>query len=1007
MGKGRARADFCAKTRKSRPANAQGIRGGAKGAPAAVGCRGLRQIIVSSSGAAVCVRRPRDRAGSFGGVFFEIEPGARHPPPWRRQARGSGFLKKPRTTGHEECGTRFVLCRAVDTRTAHDLDALLAAFFKLDALRPFQREAIEALLRPEGRVLLIAPTGGGKSLCYQLPALALPGVALVVSPLVALMEDQVRGLAARGIPATFFASTLPPEENARRLAGLFRGEYRIVYAAPERLAHAGLSSALAEIGISLVAIDEAHCIVQWGHDFRPDYLRLGDALAKLGPARMIACTATATRAARAEIMRRLGWATRSTTTVVRELARPNLSLAARRVKGKREAIEVAAKALAAALAGPGAGIVYAATRKAAEEIGAALRARGFDAPVYHGGTSPEERARISAEFAARKTRVLVATNAFGMGIDRPDVRIVVHAQAPASLDAYYQEVGRAGRDGKPARGLLLLARFDIALRRRFSEIGPEGAQASREDAARANARLAALVRYIDAKTCRQASLLRHFGDDPTKRYLACGICDVCLDQLRGPDEPPASVEQDAPDTVRRSAAPREPPKKKTSRPLASVAARPSLPASRASSTTRSAGTARRARAPSACLVMSSRRTAPSSRWPCSARRPPRTSAASRAWGKRASPRTEMDFCACFASPSAEVRRTRSARRSRKFFAPRDSRLDDIDAAHRHATRDQETTVEIGRGGPPVSNAQASQNRYKADLRELQFPALRAVQARRAARQGAVRGVGRGRGVDGRSTECYRFAREVLGPLNVVGDMRGLPARGRPRHHADRLQGRVEEALRGGLEVDRASTAEHGGAGRAAHAPGPRRGDALRREHRVQHVPGPRVRRGRGHRALRHAASRRRYFAQRMFGGKWGGTMCLTEPQAGTDVGCVADDGDAQRRRHATRSAARRSSSPAAITTSPRTSSTSCSRASTARRPARRASRSSSSRRSASTTDGTLGELERRRRRRARAQDGHQRLGDLRAQLRRERQVHRRARSAATRSSIRACRRCSS
>lgn len=463
----------------------------------------------------------------------------------------------------------------MDTQTARNIEGIqriLSNRFGIDELRPFQREAIEALLRPQGRVLLIAPTGGGKSLCYQLPALALRGTALVVSPLVALMEDQVRGLLSRGIPATFFASTLPGDENARRLAALRRGEVKLVYAAPERLAHVGLISALAEVGTSLVAIDEAHCIVQWGHDFRPDYLRIGEALQKLRPARMIACTATATRAARAEIIRRLGWDTRAVTTVARGIVRPNLSLAVRRVKGKREAIEATSRALEAALSGPGAGIVYAATRKAAEEIGRSLRAKNFDAPVYHGGTSPEERARISADFAARKTRVLVATNAFGMGVDRPDVRIVVHAQAPASLDAYYQEVGRAGRDGRPARGLLLVSRSDLALRRRLTALGPEGQPASPEDAGRARARLAALVRFAEGKVCRQASLLRHFGDDDPKAPLSCGLCDVCLEHWSGPDEP--ATDDEAPDTVRDPPRAADPPPAETRR---SVAVPPGVP----------------------------------------------------------------------------------------------------------------------------------------------------------------------------------------------------------------------------------------------------------------------------------------------------------------------------------------------------------------------------------------------------------------------------------------------
>jgi ATP-dependent DNA helicase RecQ len=208
--------------------------------------------------------------------------------------------------------------------------------------------------------------------------------------------------------------------------------------------------------------------------------------------------------------------------------------------------------------------VYAATRKNAEEIGAALRGSGWDAPVYHGGTSPNERSRISADFAAGRTRVLVATNAFGMGVDRPDVRIVVHAQPPASLEAYYQEVGRAGRDGKPARGLLLVSRADLALRRRLCRRGPDGAPATPKDAARALVRFGELVRYIDASTCRHAVLVRHFGEELEKADITCGLCDVCLDKLAPPADFPAA--DDAPDTVRDppafDPAPRPPPKRR-------------------------------------------------------------------------------------------------------------------------------------------------------------------------------------------------------------------------------------------------------------------------------------------------------------------------------------------------------------------------------------------------------------------------------------------------------------
>ncbi|MFT3765908.1 MAG: ATP-dependent DNA helicase RecQ [Minicystis sp.] len=428
---------------------------------------------------------------------------------------------------------------------------LLSGCFGIQDLRSFQRDTVDALLGGAGRVLLVAPTGGGKSLCYQLPALLLDGTALVLSPLISLMEDQVHALAARGIAATYLASTLPREENARRLAELRRGAYRIVYAAPERLAQPGFLEALSSIRLSLVAVDEAHCIVQWGHDFRPDYLRIGEALDRLSPPRVIACTATATPEARAEIARALGWEGAPYTLVLRGFARPNLHLAVRPVSGPREAQQETARALVEALGSTshpeGAAIVYTATRRGAEHLAERLVERGFHAAAYHAGLDAAVRAQVSAAFANRTLPVVVATNAFGMGIDRPDVRIVVHAQPSASIEAYYQEVGRAGRDGAEARGLLLISGIDLALRRRLSAMGEGGAAASPEDAARAWDRFRELLSYVDAATCRHDFILRHFGDE-AESLGGCGHCDVCLAA-----RDPAALDEDR-DAVRRALA---------------------------------------------------------------------------------------------------------------------------------------------------------------------------------------------------------------------------------------------------------------------------------------------------------------------------------------------------------------------------------------------------------------------------------------------------------------------
>jgi ATP-dependent DNA helicase RecQ len=429
--------------------------------------------------------------------------------------------------------------------------------FGLTQLHGFQREAVGALLGEGARVLLVAPTGGGKSLCYQLPAVMLEGTALVLSPLISLMEDQVRALSALGVDATFLASTLPREENGRRLAALRRGALRVVYAAPERLQSEGFLEALASVRLSLVAVDEAHCIVQWGHDFRPEYLRIGEALGRISPPRVIACTATATPDAREEIARRLGWEAGSARLLLRGFARPNLHLSVQAVHGPRQAEEKTAGALAEVLGDPlvprGAAIVYAATRRGTERLADSLRERGWDAAAYHAGLPAELRARVSAAFAERTLPVVVATNAFGMGIDRRDVRLVVHAQLPPSIEGYYQEVGRAGRDGAEAHGVLLFSGMDIVLRRRLAALGEGGAPADPEQAARSLTLFREMLHYVDAATCRHDFVLRYFGDE-AESLGGCGHCDVCRDVFSAHAvAEPAALEEDR-DVVRRALA---------------------------------------------------------------------------------------------------------------------------------------------------------------------------------------------------------------------------------------------------------------------------------------------------------------------------------------------------------------------------------------------------------------------------------------------------------------------
>src|SRR5438445_9944591 len=396
-----------------------------------------------------------------------------------------------------------------------------------ESFRPGQREAIETLMTV-GRLLLVAPTGGGKSLSYQLPALFLPGTTLVISPLVALMNDQVQALTARGVSATFLAATLDGVEVRRRMARMAAGEFRLVYVAPERLVFPGFRGLLRDIAVPLVAIDEAHCISEWGHDFRPEYLQIGGLLAELPAARVLACTATATPVVRDEILSRLGLPA-DTPQHVRGFARPNLRLRAVEVDDARQRQAHVDGVLEEALGGPrreaGVAIVYAPTRRGAEEEAARLAHRGWAAAVYHAGLGPPAREKAQRAFLAGAVEVMVATNAFGMGIDRPDVRAVVHLGPPGSIEAYYQEVGRAGRDGAEALGLLLVSPRDLPLRRALLERGGEAPVAAAVIEHKWGLFLE-LIRWVEGGSCRHDAILRYFGDE-AETLNGCGRCDVC------------------------------------------------------------------------------------------------------------------------------------------------------------------------------------------------------------------------------------------------------------------------------------------------------------------------------------------------------------------------------------------------------------------------------------------------------------------------------------------------
>lgn len=415
--------------------------------------------------------------------------------------------------------------------TVTEPEQVLRTTFGHTSFRPWQAEAIGAVLEGPGRVLVVAPTGGGKSLTYQVPALCLPGTTLVISPLVALMEDQVRALQARGVAATFLASTLEQAERNTREREVFAGHYKLVYLAPERLASDWLVNQLSRLDVALLAVDEAHCIAHWGHDFRPDYLRVGDLAERLRPRRILACTATATPEVRREITERLGFAQHPHTEVLRGFARPNLHLSAAYLDGKKGVLTEIERALRGALGTPrqpkGAAIVYAATRKNTESMASLLGKLGYRIGAYHAGQDATHRSRTADAFAARELDVVVATNAFGMGIDRPDIRLVAHAQPPASIEAYYQEVGRAGRDGAEAHGLLFCTGADISLRRTLAQTSVDGGPQDPVKAARSWALFRDLLRYLDARTCRHDFVLRYFGDD-AELLGGCGHCDICL-----------------------------------------------------------------------------------------------------------------------------------------------------------------------------------------------------------------------------------------------------------------------------------------------------------------------------------------------------------------------------------------------------------------------------------------------------------------------------------------------
>lgn len=389
--------------------------------------------------------------------------------------------------------------------------SLLKDVFGHDQFRDGQKEIVDAVIAGKN-VLAIMPTGGGKSLCFQLPALMSDGVTVVVSPLIALMRDQVAALRQIGVNAGALTSGNTKEETAEVFHALEQKKLKLLYLAPERLANPGTIMLLRKIGVSMIAVDEAHCVSQWGHDFRPDYLRIGLLRDQLDVP-LAAFTATADEETRSEIIRRL-FADRPPVIFLHGFDRPNIHLAFATKDMPRKQVLLFAKRRKGQ-----SGIVYCGTRAKTEILAQALREEGHIALHYHAGMVSEDRRITEARFQREDGLIICATVAFGMGIDKPDIRWVVHADLPKSMESYYQEIGRAGRDGAPAETLTLYGAEDIRLRR--GQIDAGGASVERKNTD--HVRLNALLGLAEARRCRRRVLLRYFGDE----IEACGNCDLC------------------------------------------------------------------------------------------------------------------------------------------------------------------------------------------------------------------------------------------------------------------------------------------------------------------------------------------------------------------------------------------------------------------------------------------------------------------------------------------------
>ena len=392
----------------------------------------------------------------------------------------------------------------------------LKTVFGFHQFRAPQQEVIERVIAGED-VFLVMPTGGGKSLCYQVPALHRKGLAVVVSPLIALMKDQVDALVANGVRAACFNSSLSSAEVRRVSSSMETGELDLLYVAPERLMQPEFLERLNSLEVSMFAIDEAHCISQWGHDFRPDYVQIGRLRGLFPEVPIVAMTATADPETRRDIIRQLG--IEQAAIYVAGFDRPNITYTV--IPKNKPFVQ-----LGTFLKGrkDEAGIVYALSRKRVEQVTERLRAAGFDAASYHAGLPDQERRRVQDAFRRDDLRIVVATVAFGMGIDKPNVRFVVHFDMPKSVESYYQETGRAGRDGLPSEAIMLFGMGDVMTARSLIE-NSDNAERVRIELQKLNA----MVAYAGALTCRRRALLAYFGD---QREQDCGNCDICNDPPR-------------------------------------------------------------------------------------------------------------------------------------------------------------------------------------------------------------------------------------------------------------------------------------------------------------------------------------------------------------------------------------------------------------------------------------------------------------------------------------------